>query len=159
MRTLATYRTRELLPFLIDRFDKDDSYLAQVEALRAIGSTRDHDLSQFLRKAATLDSPRNALKEAAEEALAQIKLKFIRPVTYLLLKFENAELHTLWGTHPMCPLQELSARLVLPTGQATSRAHFRCFLFNRAAPSGSTVIFMSSWRSHFQTPKGSDFDL
>jgi aminopeptidase N len=80
LRALATYRNRELLPFLIDRFNKDDSYLAQAEALRAIGSTRDPDLGQFLRKAATLDSPRNVLKEAAEEALAQINSSSSAPV-------------------------------------------------------------------------------
>jgi aminopeptidase N len=56
----------------IERFQKDDSYLAQAEALRALGASGDPNVAEFLRKAAAIDSPRNILKEAAGVALDEI---------------------------------------------------------------------------------------
>ena len=72
LHALGAYRSRDLLPFLIERFQGDDSYLAQAEALRGIGTSGDPNLAGFLRKAATIKSPRNVLKDAAEAALVQI---------------------------------------------------------------------------------------
>jgi aminopeptidase N len=72
LHALGAYRSRDLLPFLIERFQGDDSYLAQAEALRGIGTSGDPDLAGFLRKAATIKSPRNVLKDAAEAALVQV---------------------------------------------------------------------------------------
>jgi HEAT repeat protein len=75
LRALGAYRRRELLPFFIERFEREDSYLAQAEALRGIGTSGNPEVAEFLRKAAAIDSPRNILKDAAGAALKQISYR------------------------------------------------------------------------------------
>lgn len=75
MKALGDYKNSEFLEFLKERFKKDDSYLAQAEALRAMGKCGNRTLIPFLKEAATMRSPRNVIKKAAEWALNQINEK------------------------------------------------------------------------------------
>ncbi len=59
--------------FLAERFRREDSYLAQAEALRALGQTGDRAQVLLLEEAARMESPRGILRRAAEEALQKIQ--------------------------------------------------------------------------------------
>lgn len=59
--------------FLAERFRLEDSYLAQAEALRAIGRTGDRSRIPLLKEAAQMKSPRGILQRAAEDALRQLQ--------------------------------------------------------------------------------------
>lgn len=72
LRALGAYRSRDLLPFFLERFQQDDSYLAQAEALRAIGACGTKDQLDVLKNAAATPSPRHVLQDAAEWAITQI---------------------------------------------------------------------------------------
>jgi aminopeptidase N len=61
------------VPFLKERFEKDDSYLAQAEALRSIGKCGDSSQIPFLKEAAQMKSYRNVIRRAAEAAIKAIK--------------------------------------------------------------------------------------
>jgi hypothetical protein len=61
-----------LIGFFEERFERDDSYIARAEALRAIGKAGVKASAPMLEKAARLDSPRDIIKTAAEWALQQI---------------------------------------------------------------------------------------
>lgn len=72
LRALSSSRNRAHLALFRARFEQDDSYLAQAEALRAIGRVGDQDDFPLLHRAATHASPRGVLKQAAEQAIAEI---------------------------------------------------------------------------------------
>jgi aminopeptidase N len=59
--------------FLRARFEMDDSYLAQGEALRAIGRCGDRTQLPFLERARELSSPNDVVRRAADEAIAGIE--------------------------------------------------------------------------------------
>jgi aminopeptidase N len=59
--------------FLAQRFRLEDSYLAQAEALRALGRTGDRSRIQLINEATRMKSPRGIVKRAAEEALRQLQ--------------------------------------------------------------------------------------
>jgi aminopeptidase N len=59
--------------FLAERFRVEDSYVAQAEALRAIGRSGDRSQVELVREAARMKSPRGILQRAAEEALRQLQ--------------------------------------------------------------------------------------
>lgn len=71
-RALGDRKDATLTPFLRDRFAAEDSYLAQAEALRAIGKCGGRSEAPFLRKAANMKSPNNVLASAATAALNAI---------------------------------------------------------------------------------------
>ncbi|HBY60141.1 MAG TPA: aminopeptidase, partial [Solibacterales bacterium] len=75
VRAAALRRLGELREsaFLAERFRREDSYLAQAEALRALGRTGDRTQVPLLREAALMKSPRGILQRAAEEALRQLQ--------------------------------------------------------------------------------------
>ena len=73
LEALGSLEDAELVPFFRQRFEQDDSYRAQAEAIRSIGKCGDAASSKFLKKAARMDSPRDVIKKAAEGALAKIK--------------------------------------------------------------------------------------
>lgn len=75
LRVLGEYRRADLVPFFTDRFAKDNSYLAQAEALRSIGKCGDQTHIPFLEEAAKMKSYRNVIKRAAESSLKTISLK------------------------------------------------------------------------------------
>lgn len=72
LQALGECRQVELATFFAERFDKDNSYLAQAEALKAMGKSGDRASVRILEEAAKMKSPRNTLKRAADWALKQI---------------------------------------------------------------------------------------
>jgi len=70
---LGNYEDAELVSFFVKRFKKDDSYLAQAEALRAIGKCGDRSQLSFLKEASQMKSPRNVIKRAADWAIRKIE--------------------------------------------------------------------------------------
>jgi aminopeptidase N len=72
LQALGDSGQAELVAFFVKRFEKDDSYVAQAEALRSIGKCGDSSSAGFLEKAATMESPRGILRKAADWALKQI---------------------------------------------------------------------------------------
>jgi len=78
LRALAGLARSELAAFFKQRFERDDSYRAQAEALRAIGACgSERDLS-FLRRAAKTPSPRRIIRKAAEDAVKALEEKISR---------------------------------------------------------------------------------
>jgi len=73
MRILGDYKVPELVSFFKERFEKDDSYLAQAEALKSIGKCGDKSQIAFLENAAKLKSPRNVIAQAAGRAIKEIR--------------------------------------------------------------------------------------
>ena len=69
LRLLGERERVELAAFFIDRFEGDDSYLAQAEAVRALGKVADASSRSFLERAAAMDSPRDVIASAARAAL------------------------------------------------------------------------------------------
>jgi len=76
LSALGEYQKSEFVSFFIDRFKKDDSYLAQAEALRSIAKCGEKSSIPFLEKASQIESPRNVIKRAADAAIKEIKKKF-----------------------------------------------------------------------------------
>ena len=72
LRSLAASGRGELLSLFRERFEQDDSYLAQAEALRGVGKVGGRENLPFLRSAAAVPSPRGVLRQAAEQAIAEI---------------------------------------------------------------------------------------
>ena len=72
LQALGDSRQAELVEFFAKCFEKDDSYIAQAEALRSIGKCGDSSSAEFLEKAVQMKSHRDILKKAAEWALKQI---------------------------------------------------------------------------------------
>lgn len=73
LRMLGDYEDPGLVSFFKARFEKDDSYLAQAEALRSIGTCGDESQIAFLKKAAEMMSPRNVIGRAADWAIKKIE--------------------------------------------------------------------------------------
>ena len=73
LQVLGEYGRADLVPFFMDRFDKDDSYLAQAEALRSIGKCGNQTHLSFLEDAVEMKSYRNVIARAAESAITVIK--------------------------------------------------------------------------------------
>jgi aminopeptidase N len=69
---LGNLGRKEESAFLMDRFSKEESYVAQASALRALGKCGDRSVSDFLRRASAMESPRNVLRTAAEWALKRL---------------------------------------------------------------------------------------
>jgi len=61
-----------LLPFFIERFEKENSYLAQAEIIRAIGKCGDKSMIKYLRNVEKMESHRDVLKNAATWAIEQV---------------------------------------------------------------------------------------
>ena len=72
LQALGDSGQAELVAFFVERFERDNSYVAQAEALRSIGKCGDSSSAGFLGKAARMKSHRNILKKAADWALKQI---------------------------------------------------------------------------------------
>jgi len=66
---LGEYHDPRMASFLIRQFRKEPSYLAQAEALKALGKTGDPAAESLLREAENTPSFRNIIREAAREAL------------------------------------------------------------------------------------------
>ncbi len=73
LRILGDYKNPEFILFFKEQFEKDDSYMAQAEALRSIGKCGDQSQLPFLEKAVKMKSPRNVLRKAAAWAIGTVK--------------------------------------------------------------------------------------
>ena len=70
---LADLENPELVKFFKERFEKDDSYLVQAEAIKAVGKCGSSSDIPFLKKAAALESPREVIRRGSEAALKDIE--------------------------------------------------------------------------------------
>jgi aminopeptidase N len=75
LRILGSYEDPILARFFTERFEKDDSYAAQAEALSSLGRCGDRSHIPFLKKAAAMASPRNTLRRSAESAIKSLEGK------------------------------------------------------------------------------------
>ncbi|MFO7865621.1 MAG: M1 family aminopeptidase [Desulfatiglandaceae bacterium] len=73
LAALGEFQQRKLAPFFKKRFQQEDSYLAQAEALRALGKTGDKSQIPSLKKAAEMPSYRDIIENAAEKALRMLQ--------------------------------------------------------------------------------------
>lgn len=73
LRILGDYRLPDQVDFFQEHFARDDSYVAQAEALRSIGKSGNQTQLSFLENAATMSSPRDVIKRAAEWAIEELK--------------------------------------------------------------------------------------
>lgn len=71
-RILGDKNQSDLVPFFMERFEKDNSYVAQAEIIRAIGKCGDKSMIKFLKIVEKMKSPRNVLKNAATWAIQEI---------------------------------------------------------------------------------------
>ncbi len=69
IRRLASFKD---CSFLAERFRAESSYVVQAEALRAIGNCGDRGQLSLLREAASMSSPRDGLRRAAESAMVAL---------------------------------------------------------------------------------------
>jgi len=72
LKVLGEFGQPGLVEFFKECFNNDDSYVAQAEAVRALGKIGDKKQVGFLKKAATLPSYQNIIRNAALEALRQL---------------------------------------------------------------------------------------
>lgn len=70
---LGRFPGSTLVAFFKQRFEADESYVAQAEALRALGTAGGADDLPFLRQAQAMVSPRDIIKAAAEQAIRAIE--------------------------------------------------------------------------------------
>ncbi len=70
---LGDYQRPDLVDFFKRRFNEDDSYRAQAEALRSIGRSGVKDAAPFLEEAARVSSPRHVIRSAAQRALKELR--------------------------------------------------------------------------------------
>ena len=69
LSALGAFRLASLSPFFKNHFQQERSYLAQAEALKALGKTGDRSAETLLKIAEKKPSFRNIIRDAAREAL------------------------------------------------------------------------------------------
>ncbi len=72
IRVLGETEDPTLMPFFLDRFEADDSYQVQAEAVTAVGRAGNANQLDFLRRASLMPSPRDVIRRAAEWAMEEI---------------------------------------------------------------------------------------
>ncbi|MGB9906228.1 MAG: HEAT repeat domain-containing protein, partial [Candidatus Saccharicenans sp.] len=72
LNALSDFEQASLARFFRECFSRDDSYVAQAEALKALGKTGDKKQIDFLEKASAVPSYRNIIRNAALEAIRQL---------------------------------------------------------------------------------------
>ncbi|HEK86169.1 MAG: M1 family aminopeptidase [Candidatus Saccharicenans sp.] len=75
LKALGDFGQASLAGFFRECFSRDDSYVAQAEALKALGKTGDKRQIDFLEKASAVPSYRNIIRNAALEAIRQLSEK------------------------------------------------------------------------------------
>jgi aminopeptidase N len=75
LHALASSKDLSHLALFRERFEQDDSYLAQAEALRAIGMIGSQEDLDYLKQAAAISSPFEMLRQAAHQAISQIRAR------------------------------------------------------------------------------------
>ncbi len=73
IQVLGERNDRDLVSYFLGRFEADDSYLVQAEAVRAIGRSGGANQLDFLRRVSEMPSPRDVLARAAEWAIGEIE--------------------------------------------------------------------------------------
>ncbi len=73
LQALGSLGDARLVPFFKNRFSADDSYLAQSEALLAIGKCGGEADLDFIEEAGRAASPRNVIQRAADQAKDRIR--------------------------------------------------------------------------------------
>lgn len=71
LRVLGDRKDSSLVPFLKARFEAEDSYLAQAEAVRSLGKCDAQGQLTFLQKTALMKSPNNVIRNAASSAITR----------------------------------------------------------------------------------------
>lgn len=72
LRELGDLHELSLEPYFQDRYEKDNSYLAEAESLRAIGKLKDPSAIHFLQSASQVKSPDNLIHAAAQSAIQML---------------------------------------------------------------------------------------
>jgi aminopeptidase N len=72
LRSLGDLHDRSLEPFFRERYERDVSYVAEAEALRAIGKCGNSSSIPFLERAAQVKSPNDILRAAAADAMRML---------------------------------------------------------------------------------------
>jgi aminopeptidase N len=72
IRILGGMDDQALVPFFRSRFEDDDSYQVQAEALMAIGRSGDQSQLGFLQAATKMASYRDVIRRAAERAIEEL---------------------------------------------------------------------------------------
>jgi aminopeptidase N len=72
IRILGGMDDPAMVPFFRSRFEADDSYQVQAEALRAIGRSGDRSQLGFLRQASEMPSHRDVIQRAAMWAIEEL---------------------------------------------------------------------------------------
>ena len=72
LRVLGDLRDQALEPYFRERYDRDESYVAEAEAVRAIGKCGDTGSIPFLRQLSDVHSPNDMIHAAAVEALKEL---------------------------------------------------------------------------------------
>ena len=72
LSALGELREPGIAAFLIERFRKEPSYLAQAEALKALGKIGSRAAKSFLKEAEGMPSFRNIIRDAARQALKDL---------------------------------------------------------------------------------------
>jgi aminopeptidase N len=75
LRILGSYEDPAQARFFMERFEQDDSYAAQAEALNSLGRCGDRSHIPFLRKARAMTSPRNTISRSADTAIKALEGK------------------------------------------------------------------------------------
>lgn len=73
VKALGEFQDPAMISMFKDIYETDDSYLVMAEALMAIGKSGSKSHLRFLNEAAQVRSPRNTLKNAAEQAIAMMQ--------------------------------------------------------------------------------------
>jgi aminopeptidase N len=73
LNRLGEFKQIELQDFFKERFKKDDSYLAQAEAVTALAKSGGDELVPFLEEAAKVPSNRHVIRRAAQRALKELR--------------------------------------------------------------------------------------
>ena len=73
IKALATFADPDMIDYLTTVYKKDDSYLVQAAAIRALGTVRNQNVDAVLKAALEVKSPRSVIKRAAEAALSEKK--------------------------------------------------------------------------------------
>jgi len=69
LAALGEFRQPALAAFFVKHFRQERSYVAQAEALKALGKTGDPEAESFLKEAEKIPSFRNIIRDAARQAL------------------------------------------------------------------------------------------
>ena len=75
LNKLGEFKQAELVDFFKQRFQKEDSYRAQAEALTALAKCGGPELVPFLEEAAKVASPRHIIRSTARRALKELENK------------------------------------------------------------------------------------